>query len=303
MPKVQALIISPAILLWMWRLLLWSMPPSHTSRFQSFKKFTNLQILLLTDGQISNIHPGAFEGFGKQRQNRAFYSISLSKNKLHQLKANIWQSIATLNVLNLDHNNISVLRSGVFSTLGGRSINLNHLGLGQNSISVIESGTWSGLTQLSVLCFSGNKLKELPPSIFSGLASLLHLNLDNNLITTVNYKAFTGVPLLSAVQFGCNQLDTFISESLEYRNSLYNETKVKILFSCNPLKCGPDICWMKESDSGWISTLTFDLSDSHLTCHNKDHTTTLLPLNQVDLNCSKNVKKSIKVSEGKFRQN
>ena len=270
-------------------------------KFQSFKQFTKLQIIKLYDGQISNIHPGAFEGFGIQRQKWTSYGIFLTGNKLHDLKSEMWQGISTLNTLFLNNNYVSMLRRGTFSTLEGRNVNLRKLNLCQNSISVVENGTWSGLTQLSVLNLSRNKLKALPPNIFSGLESLTDLNLDDNMIAIIDQKALAGVPVLSTLTLVCNQLDTFITDSLQYRNGFHNLTQVSVLFSCNPLKCGPEICWMMESEAGLISTDLFDLSDFHLICQNKDHPTlSLFSLDQAHLNCSQDTKDSFADSEGKF---
>ena len=195
----------------------------------------------------------------------------------------MWKGICTLQALYLNNNSISTLRGAVFSTLGGETISLRTLYLNDNLIESVGSDTWTGLSVLVTLNLANNRLKQLTSVMFSGLQSLTHLDLNYNNISIVHKKTRDGLPGLEYLQLNCNQLETFVLESADHHKK---EAKLNIMLGCNPLKCGSDICWMKESKSSSIQRNGSLLHKHFLTCNKREYSRALANLDHVCLNCS-----------------
>jgi hypothetical protein len=91
--------------------------------------------------------------------------------------------------LEMDHNNISVLKNDAFSSVGLcflETISVCHTGL-----SVIEPGAFIGLPKLEYLHLTDNKISRLQPGTFANLTILRGLHLANNRIRSLELGLFT----------------------------------------------------------------------------------------------------------------
>ena len=85
----------------------------------------------------------------------------------------------TAKQLYLDHNKITELTKDVFSSLGSLVI----LNLEVNDIENVESLAFNGLNNLTTLFLSSNIISDLKPQVFSGLKRLQKLFLVENKLT------------------------------------------------------------------------------------------------------------------------
>ena len=69
-------------------------------------------------------------------------------------------------------------------------------------ISSLKAGDFSGLSGVTWLDLSGNKLSSLPDGIFSDMTSLGELNLEWGFWTAIPTNAFTGLPSLTRLDLG-----------------------------------------------------------------------------------------------------
>jgi Leucine-rich repeat (LRR) protein len=93
-----------------------------------------------------------------------------------------------LEKLFLQNNSLTLITSDLFSTLS----QLKVLNLSRNSISshLISAQTFAGLTGLTVLDLSFNKLTKLDGEIFSKLVSLQQLFVDHNQVSILEKKFY-----------------------------------------------------------------------------------------------------------------
>ncbi|XP_061107922.1 relaxin receptor 1-like [Conger conger] len=102
--------------------------------------------------------------------------MSLQRNRLQKLDADIFYDYHNLQKLYLQHNRIRAVNPNAFQGL----YNLTRLYLSYNRISVLEPGVFRDLHQLEWLILENNNINQISPMTFSGLCSLVLLVLLNN---------------------------------------------------------------------------------------------------------------------------
>ena len=95
-----------------------------------------------------------------------------------------------ITVLDLTHNNITVLKTDSFSNL----THLRELRLSHNNLRDIQNGSFNGLVNMEILSLSSNCLTQLKPETFSGLTSIKRLLLDDNRLPSIDPALFEGLP-------------------------------------------------------------------------------------------------------------
>ena len=121
--------------------------------------------------------------------------------------------------LNLSHNNISVIKSFVFSGLQ----NLLDLDLEGNIIQTIENFGFWGLLALPQLNLHSQQISHIESNGFVGLASLKNLDLSNNKLTILLENTFT--PLVQLIEININ-LNALQKVSL---NIFHSRTRINTL--------------------------------------------------------------------------
>ncbi|XP_033891186.2 relaxin receptor 1 isoform X1 [Acipenser ruthenus] len=112
--------------------------------------------------------------------------MSLQRNKLRKLNADIFRKYHNLQKLYLQHNRIR--RVSVYAFRG--LYNLTRLYLSHNKITFLKSGLFQDLHKLEWLIIENNKINRVSSSTFSGLSSLVLLMLLNNSISYLHDKPF-----------------------------------------------------------------------------------------------------------------
>ena len=69
---------------------------------------------------------------------------------------------------------------------------LQSLRLSNNHIAELQLESLSGLSKLTVLDLSSNKLVRIPSRVFRSNRRLRRLNLSNNVISSINRHSFNG---------------------------------------------------------------------------------------------------------------
>ena len=85
--------------------------------------------------------------------------------------------------------------------------NLMYLNLGDNRIRQLPPGVFSDLSLLTSLQLRENQIRELPVGVFSGLLALESLALQNNQLRSLPEGIFAGLSNLKRLQLGRNQIN------------------------------------------------------------------------------------------------
>lgn len=101
--------------------------------------------------------------------------------------------------------------------------NLRQLVLSNASLSTLEEMSFYGLSSLSFLDLSKNKLSSLPNGLFlSCIHSLEVLDLSHNIISNVAKSYFSSVSSLQVLDLGFNMIETIDNNAFENLNMLTN---------------------------------------------------------------------------------
>ena len=157
-------------------------------------------------------------------------------NKISTVEPGTWLGINRLRYLELEHNELAVLTTGMFNHLP----ELKHLYLNDNKISTMESGAFSNLTSLTYLNLYYNSISVLRRDMFVDLSNLAELRIDRNILFWIEDGAFNGLHSLRKLDLENNRLnnsifapnvfmdvaDTLTSLNLDYNRitRIYNDT-------------------------------------------------------------------------------
>ncbi|XP_029115123.1 relaxin receptor 1 [Scleropages formosus] len=111
--------------------------------------------------------------------------MSLQRNRLRKLSADIFYNYSNLQKLYLQHNKIRTVDPRAFRGL----YNLTRLYLSHNRISSLKPGVFQDLHKLEWLILENNKINQISSLTFSGLRSLVLLVLLNNALSQLQDEA------------------------------------------------------------------------------------------------------------------
>jgi len=188
-----------------------------------FTGLANLQMLDLSNNQLSSVHPQLFSSLVNLEQ------LDLSRNSLTAVPAPLFGTLAHLQQLYMDHNKLNTLESSVFNNCSNvrdlgmaanqfvtipaaiRSLKkLVTLDMGENTIRSLGNNgndTFKGLSQLYGLRLVDNKLEDLPAGFCQHLRQLRVLNLAANKIRRVQESTFSGCDQVRALRLDGNSLE------------------------------------------------------------------------------------------------
>ncbi|KAM8972039.1 uncharacterized protein RCH25_017652 [Pelodytes ibericus] len=124
------------------------------------------------------------------------YNQNLTHVPAH-LPQNTWN-------LDISFNRINIIKAEDFNNLTFLQV----MNISNNEIRLIDSGTFQKLEALRQLNLSSNKIESLKNGMFEGLQNLTKLSLDNNQIVTIEYNAFSGMPNLKTLGLSSNRINT-----------------------------------------------------------------------------------------------
>ncbi|KAF3818543.1 hypothetical protein GH733_011960 [Mirounga leonina] len=146
-----------------------------------FKKYRDLQKLIIEDNHLSRISPLTFYGLN------SLILLTLMNNVFTHLPDKpLCQHMPRLHWLDLEGNHIHNLRNLTFISCS----NLTVLVMRKNKINHLNENTFAPLQKLDELDLGSNKIENLPPQVFKDLKELSQLNLSYNPIQKIQADQF-----------------------------------------------------------------------------------------------------------------
>ncbi len=119
-------------------------------------------------------------------------------------------AITSLGAFGLSTSNqgITSLQKGDFAGLTALTV----LDLSLNRLSSLPEGIFADLAKMDELNLRSNKLESLPEGVFDGLVTLRHINLSGNSFTELRAGAFAGLSALQIIELTSNDLSSLPEE-------------------------------------------------------------------------------------------
>lgn len=154
---------------------------------------STLNVLTLTDNQITDVVPGSFARLNKLQ------FVSLVNNKITQLKSRSFSGLTSLQMLPLDNNGLKNIEPGAFQGLKS----VMTMSLNNNSIDYLAKGVFAGLEKIETIYLIRNKLRNITQDSLEGTEDTLEaLHLQFNAIETLKAGTFVNVPKDTLSLFG-----------------------------------------------------------------------------------------------------
>ncbi|CAJ0960362.1 unnamed protein product [Ranitomeya imitator] len=177
---------------------------------------TQIKVLILPNSQFTRIHSTTFKGLNSTN----LISLDISKNSLSQIDNDSFIYLRSLEMLNLEENQIKLLM--FFSSSKDARIddfsfqwlpNLKYLNMEQNKKMYFSEHAFTGLMSLTNLSFSGCTFQTFTNTTFLSLSnsSLISLNVSKTDLTGIESGAFHGLQHLEVLDLGINQIDQFFT--------------------------------------------------------------------------------------------
>ena len=147
----------------------------------SFEKATNLAMLAIMFGNITDIPSKTFFGLKKLRV------LSIQSNELEHIDPIWFTDLQNLRELDFFRNKITLLDSGVFDKL----TNLEKIFLHMNEIETIPSDLFKNNVKLTHIGLDHNKIKHIGSGVFASLKHLTYLDMEKNICVDKYYYGLT----------------------------------------------------------------------------------------------------------------
>ncbi|XP_033102341.1 uncharacterized protein LOC117105329 [Anneissia japonica] len=209
----------------------------------------------------------------------------LKTNNIKSLKNNSFNTLAVLEYLYLDHNELE--DTGIeFDAFGGlrklRYFSMNNnpylsklraawfvdlvslelLHLQFCGINTLESDVFKHCKQLQKVDLSHNSIVSFPTSVFQNLFALMYLYMPNNKINELPNQAFIHSNCIQAIALRDNFLTT-INENVGFQNLSELQT---LNLSYNKFSCDCNLVWFRK----WIDKTNVTIKDiGHTECFRK----------------------------------
>ncbi|XP_076454288.1 uncharacterized protein LOC143289219 [Babylonia areolata] len=172
----------------------------HYNFDNSFDMQPNLfrRVYLLNGNRITNLTHFQFHS--------DFQYISIERNGLKEIAADVFDNVPSLQFLSLAHNDLELLPENVFARL----VNLRRLDLQGNKLVSLPTPVFSTVRKLELLDLGHNHLQVIQEGLFTRLQELTRVSLKNNQIVEVRKEAFTTHAVkLKQLELQHNPLRTF----------------------------------------------------------------------------------------------
>ncbi|XP_023222761.1 protein artichoke-like isoform X1 [Centruroides sculpturatus] len=168
------------------------------------RQLRNLKILDLSSNQLRSIDSRVFEGL------ISLEILNLELNDLSVVPTESLKDLISLKSLLLQENDLIELSRSSFPKLQS----LTTLNLTGNQISSLQDGTFFNLTYLKVLLLRKNKLRRITEDVFTGLRAIEVLDLSNNFFHTVPLNSLEKIPTLKELYLHSNKIKSLDGISL-----------------------------------------------------------------------------------------
>lgn len=142
--------------------------------------------------------------------------LNLSYNRISRLDPAIFKDLYTLQILNLQFNEIATISADTFSPMS----NLHTLELAHNRLTYLDAYSLNGLFALSLLALDSNLLEGIHPDAFRNCSSMQDLNLSGNNLDSVPV-ALKDMRILRTLDLGENQIRSLNKPGFRGMSSLY----------------------------------------------------------------------------------
>ncbi|KAL6267916.1 hypothetical protein P5V15_000984 [Pogonomyrmex californicus] len=142
--------------------------------------------------------------------------LNLSHNRISKVDPAIFKDLYTLQILNLQFNEIDMIPADTFSPMS----NLHTLELAHNRLTYLDAYSLNGLFALSLLALDSNLLEGIHPDAFRNCSSMQDLNLSGNNLESIPV-ALKDMRILRTLDLGENQIRSLNKPGFRGMSSLY----------------------------------------------------------------------------------
>ncbi|KAH3816842.1 hypothetical protein DPMN_118365 [Dreissena polymorpha] len=160
-----------------------------------FQGLRNLNTLDLAGTRVGVVPKNAFSFLHNLEE------LILKDTGLTSLNQDDIVSMAKLKRLDVSHNSIRELDSGLFDTL---RVSVEEIDVSFNSLKVIPVGLFSELPMLRKLVLNNNNIYSIDRAAFSKLNNLRELRLQNNKIFSIDSQLFSDLTQVETVDLSSN---------------------------------------------------------------------------------------------------
>ncbi|XKL61644.1 hypothetical protein PGB90_001477 [Kerria lacca] len=201
-----------------------SLPP------ELFQSTRNLKEVHLFNNSINVLAPGLLEGLDQlvildlsrneltsSWVNKDTFSglirlvvLNIGYNQLTKIDSHVFQDLYSLQILNLEHNNIESITDSSFSALN----NLHALKLSYNKLVTVETFHFAGLFVINQLYLDHNRIMSIDGRTFENCSNLHDLGLYGNVLTKIP-ESIKQLHFLKNLDLGGNRIQQIINSSFE----------------------------------------------------------------------------------------
>lgn len=170
--------------------------------YEAFQNIPKIRHLDLSFNELTNLNLDAFEQVGALSS----LKIDASHNKMASLSMNNgsrWLSYSSIKMIDFSYNNISIISSDYFESLGSSLI---HLWFSHNNLLNVSANTFSRMPQLQLLDFSHNHIMLIDPEAFRETGNLRSIDLSYNILKDLPLTLFENHRNLKVVDLSGNQM-------------------------------------------------------------------------------------------------
>ena len=203
----------------------------------SFVGMDNLISLDVSKNVIRSIKPGVFKNeylnevnvsgnLLKELEEGTFKDLSilemldLSHNEIVMIKNAAFDKIPRLKKMLLNHNHLSTYKGDFFINMPTNDTDLHTLDISHNELTYLYPESFMYHPQLRMVDFSYNKFIFFPTQFINGLTLLEDLNLSNNFIKTIDDKDYANLPKLKHLDLSNNNIDSVAETAFQNSSQL-----------------------------------------------------------------------------------
>jgi len=142
--------------------------------------------------------------------------LNLSHNRIVKLEPALFKDLYTLQILNLQFNEIEMISADTFSPMS----NLHTLELAHNRLTYLDAYSLNGLFALSLLALDSNMLEGIHPDAFRNCSSMQDLNLSGNNLDSIPV-ALKDMRILRTLDLGENRIRNLNKPGFRGMSRLY----------------------------------------------------------------------------------